>query len=66
MALCTPVTNCSGETSFSFLQRVKNYLRSSLSQENLNALTILCIESQLMNKILFDDIIDDFADLNFR
>ncbi|CAH0403834.1 unnamed protein product [Chilo suppressalis] len=66
MALCTPATNCSGERSFSCLKRVKNYLRSTLSQEKLNALALLCIESELMNKITYDDIIDDFANKKSR
>lgn len=66
MALCTPATNCSGERSFSCLKRVKNYLRSTLSQEKLNALALLCIESELMNKISYDDIIDDFANRKSR
>jgi hypothetical protein len=43
MALCIPATNCSGERSFSCLKRVKNYLRSTLCQEKLNALALLCI-----------------------
>ncbi|CAG4961524.1 unnamed protein product [Colias eurytheme] len=60
MALCTPAANCSGERSFSCLKRVKNYLRSTLSQEKLNALALLCIESELINKISYDDIINDF------
>ncbi|XP_054091790.1 uncharacterized protein LOC128923548 [Zeugodacus cucurbitae] len=66
MALCTPVTNCSGERSFSCLKRVKNYLRFTLSQEKLNALSLLCIESELMNKISYDDIINNFANLKSR
>lgn len=66
MALCTPATNCSGERSFSCLKRVKNYLRSTLSQEKLNALALLCIESELMNKISYDDIINDFANSKSR
>lgn len=66
MALCTPATNCSGERSLSCPKRVKNYLRSTLSQEKLNALALLCIESELMNKITYDDIIDDFANKKSR
>ncbi|CAH1103040.1 unnamed protein product [Psylliodes chrysocephalus] len=66
MALCTPATNCSGERSFSCLKRVKNYLRSTLSEEKLNALALLCIESELMNKITYDDIIDDFSNKKSR
>ncbi|KAK9870376.1 hypothetical protein WA026_007942 [Henosepilachna vigintioctopunctata] len=37
----------------------------ALCQEKLNALAIFCIESELMN-ILYDDIIDDFADIKSR
>jgi hypothetical protein len=41
IALCTPAINCSEERSFSYLKRVKNYQRSSLSQEKLNPLALL-------------------------
>jgi len=61
MALCTPATNCSGERSFSCLKNVKNYHRSTLSQEKLNSLALLCIESPLVQSMTYDDIIDDFA-----
>lgn len=61
IALSTPATNCSGERSFSCLIRVKNYQRSSLSQEKMNSLALLYIEAEIMNTINYDDIIDDFA-----
>lgn len=58
MASCTPATNFSGERSFSSSKWIKNYLRSTLSQEKLNALALLCIEyPELMNKISYDDMI---------
>jgi hypothetical protein len=66
IALCTPATNCSGERSFSCLKRVKNYQRSSLSQEKLNSLALLYIEAEIMNTINYDDIIDDFANKKSR
>jgi len=34
--LTMPVTNCSSERSFSSLKRIKNRLRSTLSQENID------------------------------
>lgn len=43
MFLCTAVANCTGERAFSVLKRVKNYLRSSMSEERLNALALLNI-----------------------
>ena len=56
-----PVTNCSAERSFSVLRRVKNYVRSTISQDRLNALATLCIEADLTKTIEFDDLIRDFA-----
>uniref|UniRef100_H2YAG3 HAT C-terminal dimerisation domain-containing protein n=1 Tax=Ciona savignyi TaxID=51511 RepID=H2YAG3_CIOSA len=41
--LCLMISNCSGERSFSVLKRVKNHLRSSMSQQRLNSLALLCI-----------------------
>jgi hypothetical protein len=51
---------------FSCLKRVKNYQRSSLSQEKLNSLALLYIEAEIMNTINYDDIIDDFANKKSR
>src|SRR6185437_16445165 len=59
--LCNFATNCSGERSFSTLSRVKNELRSNMSQERMSALSLLCIESDVVRNLSFDDVIDDFA-----
>jgi len=59
--LTMPITNCSSERSFSFLKRIKNRLRSSMSQEKLDALGILSIESDVTVSIDFDEIIDVFS-----
>lgn len=45
------VTVASAERTFSKLKLIKNYLRSTMSQERLNGLTILSIENELL-KIL--------------
>ena len=60
------VTNCSGERSFSSLKRIKNELRSSMSQERLSALSILCIESDKLRQIDIDELLDDFAAIKYR
>lgn len=52
---------CSGERSFSVLRRVKNYLRSTTSNERLNALALLCIENDLNRQINFEHLIEEFA-----
>ncbi|XP_017474754.1 PREDICTED: uncharacterized protein LOC108365266 [Rhagoletis zephyria] len=61
MFVSIPISNCSAERSFSVLKRVKNYLRSSLSENKLNALALLTIESDLFLSIDCEDIIREFA-----
>ena len=56
-----PVTNFEGERQFSALARIKNKLRSSMSQMKLNSLELLSIESEFVKTIDFSDIIDYFA-----
>jgi hypothetical protein len=57
-----PVTNCTGEKSFSVLKRIKNRLRSSMSQEMLDALGILSNENYITANINFDEVIDAFEE----
>lgn len=45
---------------------MKNYLRSTMSQERLNSLAILTIESDLMSSLEYEDIIDDFSRMRSR
>lgn len=66
MYLCLMVSNCSGERSFSALKRVKNELRSSMGQERLNALSLLCIENGLLNELNLDSTIEEFASKKAR
>ena len=64
--LTMPVTIASAERSFSKLKLLKSYLRSSMSQERLNDLTILCIEKNMLENIDVDTIINDFSSRNTR
>ena len=59
--LCLMISNCSGERSFSVLNRVKNQLRSSMGLKKFNSLALLCIENERLEKIDTDDIIKSFA-----
>jgi hypothetical protein len=59
-----PVTVASAEISFSKLKLLKNYLRSTMSQERLNGLATLCIEKGLLDEIDIDFIVTDFASTN--
>ena len=59
---CTlPVTVASTERSFSKLKLIKNFLRSTMSQQRLTDLAISSIESEIARKIDFQTVIKDFA-----
>ena len=58
MFLWTAVANCTGERACLVLKRVKSYLRSCISEERLNALTLLNIENKLLNAMDFNELID--------
>ena len=51
---------------FSKLKSLKNYLRSTMSQERLNGLAMCCIEKDMLDNIDLDTIISDFASKNAR
>ncbi|KAF0707449.1 52 kDa repressor of the inhibitor of the protein kinase-like, partial [Aphis craccivora] len=55
------ILNCSTERSFSVLQRIKNYLRSTMLSDRLNSLAILAIELSITCKLDFSEIIKTFA-----
>lgn len=56
-----PVTVAEAEQSFSKLKLIKNYLRTTMSQECLSNLLILSNECPLARILNFDNIIDTFA-----
>ena len=55
------VSVASCERSFSKLKLIKNYLRSTMSQERLNSLAIISIDNVYVKNINFDDVIDKFG-----
>ena len=59
--LTLPLSNASGERSFSVLKRVKNYLRNSLGQDKLSTLALLQIEAEFMESLDYDEIIENLA-----
>lgn len=61
MFLTLPVANVSGERSFSYLKRIKNAQRTTMSDDRLSAFGLLAIESEFVRQIDFDDVIDAFA-----
>lgn len=56
-----PVTSCSAERAMSRLRIIKNRLRSTISDERLDSLMIIASESDILEKISTDQIIDKFA-----
>jgi len=59
-------TNCSGERSFSQLARIKSVKRSTMNQDRLDALALLCIERELLHETDFSSVIDEFATIKSR
>ncbi|XP_026385073.1 uncharacterized protein LOC113280696 [Papaver somniferum] len=66
ISLTIPVTVATAERVFSKLKLIKNYLRSSMSQERLNGLTMLSIEHVMSANIDYGSLIHDFACENVR
>ena len=56
-----PATSYSAEQSFSCFQRLKTYLRSTMSINRLSSLAIINIEQQLCNKVDINVAINRFA-----
>ena len=55
------LSNCSGERSFSKLKLIKDKLRSCMTQEGPNSLTLLSIENNILRVIDISSLINDFA-----
>ena len=55
-----PVTTCSCERAFSKLTIVKTKLRSTMTQERLDAFMFLFIEQQMTTNINYDEVIEEF------
>lgn len=61
-----PIANCKAERSFSTLKRIKNVLRSKMSDNRSSALARLTIECELMKNINFEELIQMFASQKCR
>ncbi|KAM0003399.1 putative HAT dimerization domain-containing protein [Helianthus debilis subsp. tardiflorus] len=60
------VTVASAERSFSKLKLLKTYLRSTMSQERLNGLATISIESEILDTMDYKELIESFASKNAR
>ena len=64
--LTIPVTVASAEKTFSKLKLIKSFLRSTMSQERLSGLAILSIEKNMLEKIDYKSLINNFASKRAR
>jgi hypothetical protein len=62
--LTIPVTVASAERSFSKLKLLKSYMRTTMTQQRLNDLATISLESEVLEKIGYEDIIEDFISKN--
>ena len=59
--LTLPVTNASGERSFSKLALIKSKLRSTMQQDRLSHLTLMSIEYDILRAVDFNETTNEFA-----
>lgn len=64
VAYTLPISSATCERSFSAMRRIKNWLRTSMSQSRFSNLAVLNIENDITNTIDTDAIIDQFALIN--
>ncbi|XP_030403408.1 uncharacterized protein LOC115643472 [Gopherus evgoodei] len=64
--LTIPVTVASGERSFSKLNLIKTYLRSTMQEDRLRSLAIMSIECEVMKSLTLGNILKDFAEQMVR
>ena len=59
-----PVTSCSCERSFSAMRRLKNYTRSTMTNDRLNGLALMHIHRDIIPSI--DDVLDRYGNSGNR
>ena len=64
--LTLPVTSATAERSFSRLEIIKNYLRSTMANNRLSGLALISIERDLAENIDFESTINRFASMKSR
>ena len=66
MYLSLMAINTSGERSFSKLKLIKNEKRTCMHQDRLNWLSLIAIESEVLQQIEFEDIIEKYVAVKCR
>ena len=58
--------SCSVERAFSKLKIIKSRLRSTMNQERLQSLMFMSIESDIMERLDTEKLVQDFVDISTR
>ncbi|CAB4033500.1 zinc finger MYM-type 1-like [Paramuricea clavata] len=66
IALTLPLTSCSAERAFSKLKLIKSRLRSTMNQERLQSLMLMSVESDIMEELDVEKLVQDFVDISQR
>ena len=66
IALTLPLTSCCAERAFSKLKIIKSRLRSTMNQERLQSLMFMSIESDIMEGLDTEKLVQDFVDISPR
>ena len=64
LILVMPATNAISERSASALRRLKNYLRSTMTQARLNNLMVMHIHKDRLDKLCLKSCLNEFVSLN--
>lgn len=66
VALTIPVTSCSCERSFSCMRRVKTWLRTKMTQDRLDSLSVLAIERDCYTSCTEEELVASFNSMKRR
>jgi hypothetical protein len=66
LLLVVPATSCEAERSFSGLRRLKTWLRSTMSQERLNAVAMCTVHRSYIDRINLRAVANDFISVHQR
>ena len=62
LVITLPVSSATCERSFSAMRRVRNYLRSTMTEDRFTSLSLLHIESELSSSVNAHDVVAQYAE----
>ncbi len=66
LVLMMPATNATSERSFSYLRRIKTYLRSTMGQQRLNHLIVLTTHKEKTDSLDLETVAREFISKSER